>query len=239
MLPQFYNKVAVLNAKTHGDWSLSRSKDVSYAASANVIHLQANEFGGALIAFPIVFVGKGDKINPAALTGVESKRNLFVGPDGTWRGAYVPAYVKRYPFLMADSDNNQLAVCIDDSFKGFNQRGDGERLFTATGDTSEFTNKAIAFLEQFERNHAETMFLCKTLVELDILDPLKAEFKPDNPNKKPVFVEGFKVVSRDKLAKLSGEQMAKLRDNGVLELIYYHLASLRQFESLIARYSFS
>ena len=239
MLPQFYNKVAVLNSKHHGNWSLSRTKDVSYAAKASVIHLQASEFGGALMSFPIVFVGKEDKINPAILTGVERNRNLFVGANGQWQAAYVPAYVKRYPFLMANGEDNQMVVCIDENFKGFNQLADGDGLFTPSGETTDFTNRAVEFLEQFEQYHMQTQMLCKTIAQLDILEPLKAEFKVPNNTKPPVYIEGFQVVSREKLAKLTGEQMTQLRDNGVLELIYYHLASLKQFESLMARYSHS
>ena len=239
MLPPFYNKIAVLNAKHHGNWSLTRSEDMSYAAKANVIHLQASEFGGALMSFPIVFVGKEDKLNPAILTGVEKNKNLFVGANGQWQSPYVPAYVKRYPFLMANGENDQLLVCIDESYKGFNQMGDGDALFTSTGQSTDFTNQAVDFLEQFERYHLQTQMLCKTIAELDILEPLKAEFKVPNNAKPSVHIEGFLVVSREKLAKLSGEQMIKLRDNGVLELIYYHLASLKQFDRLMARYSYS
>lgn len=84
MFPPFYHQVLALNAQQHGNWSLSRSKDVSYAAQANAIHLQAREFRGALLSFPIVFVGTPEKINPAVLTGVVAQRDLFISKDGMW-----------------------------------------------------------------------------------------------------------------------------------------------------------
>jgi hypothetical protein len=236
MLPQFYNKASVLNSKQHQNLSLKPISDLSFAAKSNVLFIQANEFTKAMSAFPIVFVGSDEKLAPVVLTGVQQNQNLFVDSTGKWRGEYLPSYIKRFPFIMADGKDDQVVVCIDDSYEGFNENGEGHRLFDDNHQPSQFLKGAIQFLEHFEQSYSETRFLAKTLQELDLLEPLKAEFKPKDPNQGMITVEGFQVVSREQLAKLSGDQLADLRDKGVLELIYHHLGSLKIFDKLLAIY---
>ena len=36
-----------------------------------------------------------------AILGIQEGQNLFVMPDGRWdRRAYIPAYIRRYPFCV-------------------------------------------------------------------------------------------------------------------------------------------
>jgi len=48
---------------------------------------------------------------------------------------------------------------------------------------------------------------------------------------------GFMAVTRDRLKKLSGEQLAELAQSNELELIYAHLHSLRNVTAMAERLS--
>src|SRR5262245_49510004 len=65
--------------------------------------LSFTEFSVACRDYPIAFLNAGDAGNfvPMVVLGLETQQNLFVTKDGVWEtSAYVPAYVRRYPFCM-------------------------------------------------------------------------------------------------------------------------------------------
>lgn len=237
MLPQFYNKVTALNVAQHKALHVKPVKSLLFASESDAIYLQVSEFRKALSTYPIVFIGELENLRPLALTGLGNKKNLFVEPEGDWSGVYIPAYVRRYPFVIANVEENKSTVCIDESYMGFNNDGIGEPLFKQDGKHSEFLTKTLTFLEDFEKANTETRFFCQQLVSLDLLEPMKAKIEPNNEKRNQVLLQGFNIVSREKLAELPTEILKQINNNGVLELIYNHLASLEQFEALLARYN--
>ena len=54
------------------------------------------------------------------------------------------------------------------------------------------------------------------------------------PGIEPLSV-GFHAVSRERLKKLEGDALAEFFQRDALELVYYHLASLRNLEKLRSR----
>ena len=78
-----------------------------------MVPLTVGEFPIAGIYYPIIFAG--DRYQPLAVMGMRQGSNLFVGADGAFEvGAYIPAYIRRYPFVLAnDQAREQLVVCID------------------------------------------------------------------------------------------------------------------------------
>src|SRR5688572_9263229 len=70
--------------------------------SITALPLSYTEFGAACRDYPIAFIsGGGRQFIAMAVLGLEKDQNLFVTADGAWdTGAYLPAYVRRYPFCM-------------------------------------------------------------------------------------------------------------------------------------------
>jgi hypothetical protein len=237
MLPQFYNKIAALNVAQHGAVHMQAVDNHEFAGASNVIHLQVTEFCKALSTYPIVFIGEKDQLWAAALTGLSKEKNLFVDDKGAWSDDYIPAYVRRYPFVIANIDKGKSTVCIDESYSGFNNDGQGEALFTSDGEHSDYLKQTITFLQDFEQAAVKTEFFCQQLMAFDLLEPMSAKVEPKNDQREEVLLQGFSVVSREKLAKLPADTLKQLNDNGILELIYNHLASLEQFDALLARYN--
>jgi len=85
-----------------------------FAGATNSIALGADEFLPRPGRLPIVFT-MTEPVTPLVIVGIGDPRNLFVGPDGTWReGCYVPAYVRRYPFVMVQAPGrDDLILAID------------------------------------------------------------------------------------------------------------------------------
>ncbi len=123
----FYQKPEPLNAARHRGLKLTaEDPDFSFAAGTNSIPLAVAEFPRAALDFPIVFAGQPDKVaSPIVIVGLKSNENIFVDGKGAWLASYIPAFVRRYPFVLAEQPGSkELTVMIDVAYKGFSvERG--------------------------------------------------------------------------------------------------------------------
>ncbi len=61
------------------------------------------EFAVAARHYPIVFSNSAPHL-PVTVCGLQTGSNAFVGNDNRWtQGCYVPAYVRRYPFILMEN----------------------------------------------------------------------------------------------------------------------------------------
>ena len=226
----YENAVPVSRAR-HGNWSVEVGADYGFCRSVNSVPLMAVEMPQAAREYPIVFAGTGDQIMPAVILGLRGNENLFLNAEGRWDGDYLPAFVRRYPFVFSTSeDGTKFTLCIDESFAGFNQSGKGARLFDDEGKASGYTENVLKFLQEYQNQFRVTQAFCKHVNFLELLEPMQAEVTLASGGK--TSLAGFMAVNRDKLKALSGEKLAALAKTDELELVYLHLQSLRNFERL-------
>ncbi len=231
----FYESAVPLNSNAHRWLSFEPVPGYAFASGVNAVPLTAVEIVPAAAEYPIVFTPVGEDMLPLAVLGVRPDQNLYLSADGRWEAAYVPAFVRRYPFVFASSpDKKAFTLCIDDTHPGFNTEGRGDRLFDDEGKPSEYANRVMAFLKDYQEHFERTRLFSKRLVELGLLEPMEAVVTLPGNNKVPL--RGFQGVSRDRLRKLDGEALASLAKSDELELIYLHLASLRNFNRVKDRF---
>lgn len=234
----FYTAPEPLSRETHGNLGVVRvDKPFGFAAQGHVVPLTVAEFGLACLSYPIIFAG--EQRQPLAVMGLNPGQNLFVKDDGSFEiGAYVPAYIRRYPFVLANDEAQQrMIVCIERASPLFREGEHDMPLFGEDGEPSDYTKNAIKFCEDFETERRRTEAFVKVLTDLDLLETKRAVFTPTLPNGQPgqpqMLAEYF-GVSEEKLKGLTGKKMVELRDNGALEKIYNHLSSLVGWDRLIA-----
>ena len=120
-----------------------------FTAESNAIYIAGTEFPMVCREYPLVFAKESTgKLVPVALLGLAQHQNLMLGADGTRLGNYIPAYIRRYPFILAHADEqvNSYAVCIDESYFGSNTLGAGSRLITDAGEHGEILANSVKFL---------------------------------------------------------------------------------------------
>ena len=185
-----------------------------------------------LVATAVLAVGLAG-IAPLAVLGLRAGSNLFVDGD-QWKGNYVPAYVRRYPFVMArlEENTNNMAVCFDSTWPAFNE-ATGEALFK-DGEPTEFVMNAKAFLENFEQEAERTRLICNLLVELELLQDMR--FEATLPNGEKIDVEGFLALDEKKYAELPDDKILHLQRNGLIALIEMHRLSLGNMNRLANKY---
>lgn len=232
----FYGKPEPLSVEVHGALGVDPvDKPYAFTAEAHLVPLTVTEFAPAALSYPVIFVG--DSKQPVAVMGLRPGENLFVSDAGDFRPeAYIPAYVRRYPFVFANDDaQKRLILCIDRAAP-FLKDGGETPLFT-DGQPSAYTQQAMEFCNNFEQERLRSESFVKLLADLDLFDTREAVFTPRNPDGSAApaqkLAEYF-AVSEDKLKALSAEKLAELRDNGALGQIYAHLVSLLGWDRLIA-----
>jgi hypothetical protein len=231
--PLFYKKIVPLNKSQHGDLYVESIANYKHTKDTNSIYIAAIEFLKASREYPIVF-GKGadNVIFPVVLLGLKSNQNLYLNKKGEWQADYIPAYVRRYPFILATGSGNgeSFAVCIDESFAGFNHDKKGQPLFNETGEETDLLKQSVEFLKDYQNHIQLTTLFCNNINELELLEPMQANI--EKSGKKQVL-GGFMCVNRARLKSLPQEKLSELLKSDQMELIFAHLASLTNLERLI------
>jgi hypothetical protein len=230
----FYDNAVPINSQRHKGWSVAKTNDFAFARHANSVPLMAVEFSSAMAEYAIVFAG-AEAVLPVVILGIHDAENLYLNEALGWNAKYIPAFVRRYPFVFSSSTNghNTLTLCIDEEYFGCNQDGRGERLFDSQGQRTMYLESMLQFVKQYQEHSLRTQAFCNKLKELNLLDPMQADFTLNNGEKHRLT--GFMAVNRDRLKGLSGEQLVELVKNDGLELIYLHLQSMRNLGTLAAR----
>lgn len=233
-LPLFFNDLVPLSSQQHGDWKIKTQDKAPFLAGQHAIPLTIDEFVQAGRQYPIVF-SAGDQSVPLALMGLNEGVNVFVGDEGELlRPVYVPAYVRRYPFMLArlQPQGDELSLCFDPSAPGIGPDLDGQPLFEGA-DPSQTTKDILGFCEQFEQAGARTQAFMEELGKLDLLMDGEVAIQPEG-QEQPYIYRGFRMVDENKLKDLRGDTLRKMSQSGMLPLLYAHLFSLQMMREVFA-----
>ncbi|SHK17915.1 SapC protein [Shimia gijangensis] len=232
----FYQNARPVTVSEHGDLSVRGADGYGFASKVNSVPLTAIEFAAAAGNYPIVFAGNEDRVMPTVILGVKDHENFFV-EDGAWKaGTYVPAFVRRYPFVFStDKENNNFILNIDEDYSGCNRDGSGERLFDTDGNHTVYLKNTLRFLQEYQGQFRRTEAYCKRLNDLGLLQPMQAQFNlADGENRS---LSGFMSVNRDKLREIDDETLRQMFDTDELECTFLHLHSMRHFQTMLGQFA--
>ncbi len=235
-LPLFFRDLAPLSSIEHAKFKARSSDSAQFLTEHHAIPLTIDEFASAQRHYPIIF-SSGDQPVPLALMGLNDGVNTFVDADGKLIGeTYVPAYIRRYPFLLARlrDDSEELSLCFDPSCETIGAFDDGEALFTPEGKPTEATQGILQFCEQFEQAGQRTSAFMKELVDSKLLMDGEVAIQPEGAEQ-PFIYRGFQMVNEEKLRELKGDQLRKMMKSGLLPLVHAHLFSLSVIREIFAR----
>lgn len=210
--------------------------DWSPAKVLNSYFVTTAEFGDLCKDFPIVFVRNGDDVNaplevaPVAVYGLQQGENLFI-QDGKWVGESMPAHMRAYPFTTARINDEQYAICIDRSWAGFDAE-EGQPLFDEKGEAAPFLGEIKTYLDNLEIETERTRMICKRLVELDLMEPMRFDADLESG---PLSVEGFYCISESKFTALPDDVVAELHRSGILGLVHAQHISMGNMRRLLER----
>ncbi|MCA1749800.1 MAG: SapC family protein [Parasphingopyxis sp.] len=235
-LPMLYDDLRPLSSLEHGDYRLQARNAAPFITGVHALPVTVDEFVLLQRSMPIVF-SVGEKPVPLALMGLNEGVNVFIDDEGqlVQPGTYLPAYVRRYPFMLAklQQDSQEMSLCFDPTSDAVGDFDEGERLFDG-GQPTETTNQILKFCEQFETAAIRSQAFVDKLVEYDLLMDGEMTIQPEGSDK-PFRYRGFKMVNEEKLKELDAEKHSEMAKNGMIALIYAHLFSMSLVRDVFAR----
>lgn len=227
-LPMFYRHVVVPNAQS-GAWRLKHEINLLFARQTAYVPLALDEIVVASRFYPVCFL---EHVRfPVAMLGLKPGQNLFVDEAGRWaKDAYVPAYVRRYPFILVESGPQRLTLALENDkavldpeagwplFEGETPSGRGLAAF-------EFCRSYLAGLEA-AASWADDLRKADLLVDRRVA--LSTAGAPS------AAVEGFKTVDPEKLAGVGGDTLSAWARRGWLGPVFAHVDSKDHWLKLFA-----
>ncbi|MFT3858886.1 MAG: SapC family protein [Aquabacterium sp.] len=229
-----YERLVPIDREQHRQLRIHQGPGrMGFARETNSMLLAATELPLAALDYPCVFVQSGDQHTLIAVVGLRDKENLMISEGGDWaEHSYVPAFVRRYPFVLAEQPgSNEMTLCVDEAFDGLDN-SQGEALFDAQGQNTPYLTQLQNFLLSFHQDMLATAQFAQRLSQLGLLVDRSIECQI---NGERLTLNGFKVVDETKLRALSPDVVQELFASGALGWIHAHLLSLNNVNKLGAR----
>lgn len=230
-LPLFYSKPVPLDKNRHAGLRIKEKTDFAFAAQANSVPVVASEFAQLTRFMPVVFSAQ-DPCVPIAILGLRQQGNLFINDAGQWKpGTYIPAYIRRYPFMLVKGPEERLILCVDEENSLLSEGGTGPALFEA-GEATEAAKKALEFTAAFQRELEQVMAFGKAVSDQGLLEAQTANVTLSKTGEQ-LTLSGFRVINEEKFRALPEAVVADWFKKGWLDLIALHLAARNNWGGLI------
>ena len=228
-----YSQPELLTKEQHGHLGITRPpRPFDFVKSERAIPIALAEMASAQRNYPIVFSDTKQPLLLAAV-GVLDENNLFVGDDGLWDdSAYVPAYLRCYPFALAMRPDGQASVIIDRAAPHISE--DPEYPFFEGDNLSTAVQEHVNFCSQHNAYTQATREFCRRMVELDMLTGQQVTYKGETASQeKPIA--SYVAVNMQKLDELDADGPHKMYKDVILSAVYAHNFSLDNWMRLLER----
>jgi hypothetical protein len=229
-LPLFYKSPVALDKQVHAKTSLTDKLSFSFASKVNAVPVTMVELPNIMQFYPIAFSAESPA-TPLAILGLRDNENLFVDEKGAWaENTYIPAYIRRYPFIFAKDDaGDRLTLCID-SADGILEKGTKNSLFTPEGELTDLTKNALEFCRSYQAAAEQTQAFSEALAKSDILIDRHAEARLNDGS--VITLSGFRQIDENKYYDLPKDTIQEWHDKRWSGFIYAHLLSIGNWQRL-------
>jgi len=227
-----YKSVEVINLDQHKNMATKEVNSLDFAKKTISMPIGFIEFYEACRDYPIFFAKDINGSWFATILLGYKDTNLLIDDEGKWKpGKYLPAFVRRYPFILVKTDDENFSLAFDgDCSEALNETNKDRCFFDKDGNASELTKNAMKFLIEIQNTVQATEQFIKDLIELDLLEEKTAQIV--SKEGETHAVNGLFVVSEQKLGALSDKKKAELCKKGAIPLITAHLISLGNIHRL-------
>ena len=227
-----YKNIELINTQLHKNHSVKLTDGFGYAKEHMSVPITAAEFYESCKDYPILFVKDAtDNWSASAMLGYQEGVNLFIDKKGAWeKSRYIPASIRRYPFIFVAQENRELSLAIDTDALSLSDADKERKLFTDDEKPSEFTTSVLGFMGQFQRDAQATSEFIAQLDKLGLLEEKIAHVI--TADEKSHQINGFYTINEEKLQHLSKKKKEEICDRNVYPLIIAHLISLSNIQRL-------
>jgi hypothetical protein len=233
MLESFFRRPETVDAQRHGALRYRPVARYDFARTLTTAPLGAGEIVTAARDYPVVFTDDGRSL-PVALLTLDRQHSPLVDDDGRWLGGYLPAHLRRYPFILGDDAvARRYVLMLDREAPQLTAGDEGEPLFVGAGQLeSEVLRRARAFLATYQRDLQDCEQLLRPLRSSGVLQ--RRSLTRSVGDRTELAVRGFRVVDEQALAALPDATLGSWLRSGLLGMVLAHLRSLHNVQRLEA-----
>ncbi len=228
---------ALLNNIEHRDIRIITDRAAQYGDDVMQAPIFPFEFRNIQAFYPILFQRAANGgFFPVALFGFQEKENLFLDEDG-WRAGYIPAMVRREPFLIGFQDSgksngpDRIRVLSLDMRHPRVNTDSGEALFQPLGGRTPFLESAADLLETIYAGIEHGKAFMRTLGEHDLIEAVTLEIELKNGSRNQLI--GYHCLHEEKVQALSGGTLGAFNREGFLAPMFMVLASMANIQHLV------
>lgn len=230
---------ALLNNIAHKDLRVIREYSSRYGDHEMSAVTFPQEFRAIQNEYPIFFQKNPENggFLPVALVGLRQSENLFLSDRG-WDADYIPASVKRRPFLIgmqppkSGEETQSHMVYVDMNSPRLSET-EGNPVFLSHGGYSPYLETVVEILEYIQYGTELNERFISELLSYELLEVVTLEITLKNGEHNNLV--GFYTINEEKLAALDGNSVANLHNKGYMQFIYMVLASHSNVVKLINR----
>lgn len=227
--PLFYSNPAPVDASTHGSLALKPDFGFGFTKEINAVPINMIEIPQVCHYYPIAFA-PDESATPVAILGLRDKENLFVNNKGEWaQDAYIPAYIRRYPFIFSEvSGTDRLTLCVDMDDR-FILKDGPQKFFEKDGTPAALSKNALEFCKSYHAAAQQSIIFSRELAASGLLVEREAQIVVGSGR---INFSGFRIIDENKIATLDKETLFTWHRKGFLPFIYAHLFSGLQWQRL-------
>lgn len=227
-----FKNLANLDVDIHKDLLFEPSVNLKFAADLPTAPIAASELTKAMRHFPIVF-SNDDPMVPVVLMSLKQDTNAFVDANGDWLGDYLPAHIRRYPFILGHMDDPETFTIMYDTDAPEINSVTGSPLYEENGEMAVALKQVVEFLQAFQSELSTTQELVKPLIEKDVLT--QQTISVNRPDGTSWTFEGVRAVDGERVKSLDNATLAEWVRTGLMAIVYAHLHSLENIRYLAER----
>ena len=93
-----YKNITLLRSAEHGFYRYTPPDNYYFGKEINLVPVTFGELKQLCCDYPIVIIKQEERFSLMLLAGLD--RNGAIDKDGQWKGDYIPAFLRRYPFAL-------------------------------------------------------------------------------------------------------------------------------------------
>lgn len=226
-----YQDIKLISPKTMKTLYINPIAVGKVLAKTQFIPVTVGEFHHVCAFFPIVF-SPLEQAMPMAIMSFTPGKNPFVDEDKwAWnRNMYMPMALQRYPFaLLRHGEEKKHFLCID--VAATTRTATRYPLFNAEGEKGDLITTSLQRCKQYADNIAVTEKAVAAIGEAGLLVERQLSV-PSPHNGQQRKTSPFKVIDKEKFAKLSDEQLLTLHKCQAIWLIHCHIISMERIQAI-------
>ena len=227
---------ALLNNVDHLHLRIITERAARYGDNLMQAPVFTFEFRNVQACYPILFQQSGGGFQPVALFGFQEGENLFLDDQG-WHAGYIPAMVRRQPFLIGFQDRKDgvgpartRVLSLDMAHPRVNKEA-GEALFEPLGGRTPFLEQTADLLEAIYAGIEHNKAFIRALQAHDLIETVTLEIALKDGSRNQLI--GYHCLDEEKVQGLSGAALNEFNQNGYLMPMFMALASLGNIQRLV------